>query len=158
MLNRLTDDNLPMSALNKAVLHAGIAYLARREHSEKELIEKLQRKEFHLSDISPVITYLQENNYQSDERYTESYSRNRVSKGFGWQYIKNALKQQGISQEIVQNQYKSSEIDWYLQAELAYNKRFGSSTIKDQKDKAKRIRFLQYRGFTMDEILEVVNL
>ena len=57
----------------------------------------------------------------------------------------------------MQDQYKNIEIDWYLQAELAYNKRFGTRYIKDQKDKAKRMRFLQYRGFTMDEINEVVS-
>ena len=45
-----------MGSLNKAVLHAGIAYLARREHSEKELIDKLQRKAFLLIEISPVIS------------------------------------------------------------------------------------------------------
>jgi hypothetical protein len=32
-----------------------------------------------------------------------------------------------ISATIIQNLRESCEIDWYLQAELAYNKRFGIS-------------------------------
>jgi regulatory protein len=30
---------------------------------------------------------------------------------------------------------KNQQIDWYLQAELAYNKRFGDIEFKDPKDK-----------------------
>lgn len=143
--------------LNKSILHLGVSLLARREHSTKELTDKLKRKNFLLEEVQDVVQYLQDKDYQSDERYTDSYIRNRVNKGYGWQFIKNALSQQGISREIIQDQYKKCEIDWYLQAELAYNKRFSVHDIKDQKDKAKRIRFLQYRGFTMEEILAVVE-
>jgi len=49
----------------------------------------------------------------------------------------------------------NQEIDWYIQAELAYNKRFDSSIVVDKKDKAKRVRFLQYRGFSTDEIMSL---
>lgn len=71
--------------------------------------------------------------------------------------LKNALKLQGVNHEIITELNKNDEIDWYLQAELAYNKRFGTNTISDQKDKAKRIRFLQYRGFSTDQIMAVLN-
>ena len=54
----------------------------------------------------------------------------------------------GIIKELKKNQ----QIDWYLQAELAYNKCFGESDDKDQKNKAKRIRFIQHLGFSFDEI------
>ena len=37
---------------------------------------------------------------------------------------------------------KNQQIDWYLQAELAYNKRFGDIEFKDPKDKVQRIRFI----------------
>lgn len=143
--------------LKKEILHSAIAYLSRREHSTKELIEKLERKDFYISDILPVIDYLQVENYQSDERFAESYIRHRINKGYGWQYIQNELSLRGVSREIISEQRKNSEIDWYLQAELAYNKRFSFRDINDQKDKAKRIRFLQYRGFSMDEIMHCIK-
>lgn len=63
----------------------------------------------------------------------------------------------GGSGEIVQKLLRNHEIDWYLQAELAYNKRFGASLIKDQNDKAKRMRFMQPRGFSTDEIMTLLN-
>ena len=143
--------------MNKDILHLGIALLSRREHAEKELVEKMKQRKFFEDDIYPVIAFLQQENYQSDQRYAESYCRNRIARGYGWRYIKNALKLQGVNHEIITELNKNDEIDWYLQAELAYNKRFGTNTISDQKDKAKRIRFLQYRGFSTDQIMAVLN-
>ena len=48
----------------------------------------------------------------------------RVNRGFGWFYIKNELNLKGVCVTIINELNKNHEIDWYLQAELAYNKRF----------------------------------
>ncbi|MBA6364078.1 RecX family transcriptional regulator, partial [Colwellia sp. BRX8-8] len=69
----------------------------------------------------------------------------------------NELEQKGVCDTIIVELSKNQQIDWYLQAELAYNKRFGESTIKDQKDKLKRIRFMQSRGFSSDEIMILIK-
>ncbi|MBL4911422.1 MAG: recombination regulator RecX [Alteromonadaceae bacterium] len=143
--------------MNTNVLHSAINYLSRREHSANELVDKLRAKEYSLSDITPVIEHLQQNNYQSDQRYAECIVRHRVTKGYGWQYIKQALKQKGVCESIINQEYKNQQIDWYLQAELAYNKRFGDSEIKDKKDKAKRLRFMQSRGFSFEQILALIK-
>jgi len=143
--------------LNTDVLHSAINYLSRREHSADELTDKLRAKEFSLTDITPVIEHLQQKNYQSDQRYAECIIRNRVIKGYGWQYIKQALKQKGVCENIINQEHKNQQIDWYLQAELAYNKRFGETKIIDKKDKAKRLRFMQSRGFSFDEIFALLK-
>jgi hypothetical protein len=67
---------------------------------------------------------------------------------------------------------KSCEIDWYLQAELAYNKRFAindsadinlddSLDKKPSKSLLKNIKprkfILQYRDFSTDEIIAVIE-
>jgi regulatory protein len=143
--------------LNTQILHSAINYLSRREHSSNELSEKLRVKGFLSADIEPVIEYLQEKNYQSDQRYAQSIIRNRVNKGYGWLYIKQALLYKGVCENIIEQQGKNQQIDWYLQAELAYNKRFGELDIKDQKDKAKRLRFMQSRGFSVEQIFTIIN-
>lgn len=160
-------------ALKQTALHFAVGLLARREHSEAELIEKLSAREFSNVDIDETIELLHEKDYLSDERFAASCCRYRANRGYGWHYIVNELKQKGVCTTIIQNLRESCEIDWYLQAELAYNKRFG---IKDsaeinlddsldkktkqkliEKDKAKKIRFLQYRGFSTDEIITVIE-
>lgn len=145
----------------QTALHCGVGLLARREHSEFELRQKLNTREFNPDDIDTAIERLLDKDYLSDTRFAQSTCRYRVNRGYGWRYIANELKQKGVCSTIIQQLQNNCEIDWYLQAELAYNKRFGESSVKDpqdsQKEKAKKIRFLQYRGFSTDEIFAIVN-
>ena len=158
------DDNqnsLKKKTSKQTALHCSVGLLARREHSEFELRQKLHSREFEANDIDIAIERLLDKDYLSDLRFAQSTFRHRVNRGYGWRYIANELKQKGVCSTIVQNLQNNCEIDWYLQAELAYNKRFGEVLVKDpqaaQKEKAKRIRFLQYRGFSTDEIFALVN-
>jgi len=145
----------------QTALHCGVGLLARREHSEFELRKKLKVREFEEADIDIAIDRLLEKDYLSDSRFAISTCRYRANRGYGWRYIANELKQKGVCSIIIQELQNNCEIDWYLQVELAYNKRFGESRVKDpkqaQKEQAKKIRFLQYRGFSHDEIFSVVN-
>jgi len=145
----------------QTALHCGVGLLARREHSEFELRQKLSTREFALDDIEVAIERLLEKDYLSDTRFAVSTCRYRTNRGYGWRYIVNELKQKGVCSTIIQQLHKNCGIDWYLQAELAYNKRFGEYEVKPhlvtQKEKAKRIRFLQYRGFSTDEIFAIIN-
>ena len=143
--------------MKSTALQCAVGLLARREHSELEIQQKLKQREYLQSDIDAAISQLLEKKYLSDNRFAETVCRYRSNRGYGWQYIANELKQKGVCSTIIHQLHKNCEIDWYLQAELAYNKRFGIKTICDQKDRAKRIRFLQYRGFSTEEILAVVN-
>lgn len=132
--------------------------LSRREHSVKELSQKLSTKSFEQDDITPVIAFLLENDYLSNIRFAESLIRNKVSRGYGWQYIRQALKQKGVSSDIYKPVLAEQDVDWYQQASAVYQKKYGDSEIKDQKDKAKRLRFLQYRGFSIEECLAALKL
>lgn len=146
----------------QTALHCGVGLLARREHSEFELRKKLKVREFEDIDIEAAIERLLEKNYLSDSRFATSTCRYRANRGYGWRYIENELKQKGVCSRIIQELRNNCEIDWYLQAELAYNKRFGERQIKEpkdaQKEQAKKIRFLQYRGFSHDEIFAIVSI
>ena len=141
----------------KELLHQAIALLARREHSSKELQQKLLRRGYLLDDIKEVLQFVQEKNYQSDIRAADCIFRNRLSRGYGWQYIESEMVQKGVTFEIIDSIRQAAEIDWQHQAMLVYSKKYGDDKIVDQKEKAKRIRFLQYRGFSLDEIMSVVN-
>jgi len=143
--------------MNNKILQSAIQYLSRREHSALELLGKLELKGFARDEINEVIVQLQQNNYLSDERYAECVLRNRVNKGFGKRYIDQALKLKGVSETIINALMKNQQIDWYVQAELAYNKRFANVAVADIKDKARRVRFLQSRGFASDEIFSLFS-
>ena len=138
-------------------MHKSVDLLSRREHSIKELQQKLLQRDYLAEEIAEVITYLVDNNYLSDQRYSESVFRLRVNKGFGKYYIEHELRQKGISNSMINVLNQQQMIDWTAQAAVAYQKKYADSTIKDQKEKAKRVRFLRSRGFSTDEILTVIN-
>jgi regulatory protein len=143
--------------VNNKILQAAIRYLARREYSTKELQQRLHAKAYDADEITEVLAELRKNNYQNDGRFAEGVIRNRVNRGYGWHYIEQELKQKGISNDLISELRNNQQIDWYNIAELAYNKRFGDSAIVDIKDKAKRLRFLQARGFANDDIFTLLS-
>ena len=169
MTENVNQDSISKKSKKQTSLHCGVGLLARREHSEFELRQKLTSREFSADDIENAIERLLEKDYLSDTRFAQSTCRYRVSRGYGWRYIANELKQKGVCSIIIQQLQNNCEIDWYLQAELAYNKRFGDKcAVIDncenqldrkavQKDKAKKIRFLPYRGYSSDEITELLD-
>lgn len=67
------------------------------------------------------------------------------------------MVQKGVSHAIIGELNENSEVDWYLQAKLAYNKRFGAKAISDTNDEVTRIRLMQYRGFSTDQIMTLAN-
>lgn len=127
--------------------------LARREHSIAELVRKLST-DFDHDDIIMVINKLTKANLQSDQRFAENYLRYRSQRGFGYQKIRQELKERGVDTELISDALAESDIDWFTLAAGVRCKRFGEQQPVDYKDRAKQQRFLQYRGFTHEHITE----
>ena len=66
--------------------------LSRREHSFKEVIDKLKNRVDSREKLFQELTKLKEENLQSDERFAESYTTSRSVKGFGPEKISFELK------------------------------------------------------------------
>ena len=47
---------------------------------------------------------------------------------------------------------QSNDIDWFALAADVAKRKFGFKSAQDQKAKAKRVRFMQYRGFNFEQI------
>ncbi|PHS69562.1 MAG: RecX family transcriptional regulator [Methylophaga sp.] len=131
--------------------------LARREHSIKELTTKLLTAEFEIDDINDIISKLTESDLQSDSRFAEDYLRYRSNRGFGSQRIRQELKERGVADDIINAALKEADIDWFSLAMTVRCRRFGEQSPDDYKDRAKQQRFLQYRGFTHEQITESFN-
>ncbi len=50
-----------------------------------------------------------------------------------------------------------ADIDWYELLQQLYSRRYRDIEPADQKERAKRMRFLQYRGFSFDLIRQVLS-
>jgi len=129
---------------------AAMDLLARREHLQRELQIKLNKRFGECSHIGQVLSQLQQEGLQSDERYCESYVRQRAGKGYGPDRIRMEMRQKGAASELVKLALVAAEVDWLALARGARCKKFGASTPTELKDKSRQLRFLQYRGFASD--------
>ncbi len=134
-----------------------VRLLSRREHSAFEIRDKLQKRDFDEAEIEQAIIELQQGGWLSDERFAEAYIRMRQLKGFGPIRIAMELNERGVKESIVEQYLRPENDHWQQTLEQQYQKKYKNSAIADYTDKAKRIRFLQYRGFPLDAIYRVVS-
>lgn len=134
-----------------------VRLLSRREHSAFEIRAKLTKREFDNSEIEQAIVELIQGDWLSDERFAEAYIRMRQLKGFGPIRISIELNERGVNESIVETYLHAGETSWSQTLVEQYKKKYKNKAIEDYNDKAKRIRFLQYRGFSLDGIYQVVK-
>lgn len=124
--------------------------LARREHSRLELSNKMLRH-FDRTDINPTLDRLTDQDLQSDERFAQSFTRERMLRGYGPSRIEAELQQRGVADSLATGAIDSIPVEegtsWRALGYEVLLKKFGSLKADSLKDKSKRLRFLQYRGF-----------
>ena len=147
----MTELEFPVTKLRDVRL-AAMNMLARREHSCAELKRKLQAKSYPRDVIDAVLSQLQAENLQNDSRFTESYVRFRVQKGFGPLKSQQELKERGVDEDLIRIFIDMSDERWIEAAEVARIKRFGIALPKDAKNRVKQMRFLQYRGYSHEHM------
>ena len=137
----------------KQLWQSALNVLSRREHSRKELQQKLARTLNEPEAIDAVLNRLEEDGLVSDTRFTESFIRMHLGRGHGPMRIRQALEQKGVEEEVVSTALEEANPDWFELAETTRVKKFGDSLPSDHKEKARQVRFLQYRGFPINVIM-----
>jgi len=126
--------------------------LARREHSRDELCRKLEKVGFDAEVAFDAINKLRDEGLQSDERFVEAFVQSRISQGKGPERIRAELGQKGVHDAVVEEALQNSGANWYEMAREIRAAKFGPESPGDFKEKARQMRFLQYRGFGSDHI------
>lgn len=140
----------------KEIRRKAMDLLARREHSLVELRRKLYGKGYDEQIVDAELQKLAHERLLSDERFAESYVNFRSKKGFGPLRIKQELKEKGVSETLI-NAVMDNDTLWQALAEDVREKRFGGVFPQDYKEKAKQMRFLQYRGFTNEQLRQLFD-
>ncbi|MGB8376956.1 MAG: regulatory protein RecX, partial [Rhodanobacteraceae bacterium] len=100
-----------------------LAWLARREQSERELKTKLAARGCAGVEVNHAIARLQEQGYQSDTRFAEALSRARSGQGYGPNRIRAELKNHGIEGGVVEAALAALDIDWQASARAQLRRR-----------------------------------
>lgn len=144
-ISKKTDLNY-QEAKDKALRLLGV-----RDHSEKELSDKLKRAGASDEDIEKILEFLREYGMVNDERFAKTYCEYlHTVKRFGKKKIEYELKSKGIDSIYVQEALE--EIEEYTDEELIpmIEKRLKGDFSTKQKNKVKR--YFYNRGFSMTDV------
>jgi regulatory protein len=134
-----------------AALAAAVTLLARREFCSIELGAKLAAQGFEPDAVRSALEELIERRYLDDERYTRQFVVIHAERGQGPLRIRRDLAQLGLPAALIETQL-GSHGEWASLARQVLTRRFGAKAARSWPEKARRMRFLQYRGFSTDDI------
>ena len=136
------------------IYNKSLDLLSRREHSIKEIKEKLLLRFDDKEIVNSVLNKLKENNLVNNARFAEAYVSNRKRKGFGPKKISYELLSKGVNESVIES-IIAEEGGWNKSAKLAFIKKFRDGPSSDTKEMLKQKNFLQNRGFGFKEIESV---
>lgn len=140
--------------INKISLKArALRYLAAREHSRKELAGKLATYLQVGDDLEALLDWLQTQGYLSETRFAEALVRQRAPR-YGASRILHELQNRGIDGDDLEAAKFVLAEGEVGRAVGVWEKKFGTQPA-DMNERAKQIRFMQNRGFSLDVIRKV---
>jgi len=134
-----------------------LGMLGRREYARAELQQRLTKRFGDEAPVGALLDWLEEQRFLDDTRYAGMLVRSRIERGQGPLRIRQILQQNGIGNGLAEQALAGSGCDWFALAAETCRRRFGAGPPADLKDKARRLRFLQYRGFTADQCFEALD-
>ena len=149
-----------MAKRGQKIRLSAMNFLARREHSFKEVVFKL-RKRFEDSDdqIIEEVDRLRSEGLQSDYRMASEYIHFRSKRGIGPKKIKAELRLKGVSDRLIEQVFSESGVDWRLVLESVIEKKTsqGGLALDTLERKHKVMNFLQKKGFESDQIRDFIR-
>lgn len=144
-------DDLPL-ALRRSAMNL----LARREHSRRELTDKLGSR---YRDIDPAqlesalnltLDRLEADGLLSELRFTEAYIHSRIGRGFGPLSIRYDLRQRGVDDESIQALLPADDEFWVEQLAQVLRRKYDADTLASREPRTvqKVQRFVISRGFS----------
>lgn len=143
---------------HKKIKTAAYRLLARREYSTCRIKQKLLSKGYAEEEVVIALEALGHEGVLSDQRFVESYLHYRQSRGYGPQRIRQELLAHGISKGMIEDQLDITDNTWFAEAKRVWQKRFRGKLPSDMKERSKQVHFLQYRGFTQEQIENIFDL
>ena len=133
------------------------------EHCESEVREKLQKVAMPAADIQRIVDRLYDDDYLNTTRYCRAFSRDKLRFAhWGRIKIQQALRMKGLPDADIRQALNDldEELGEEYRSILEEALEQKSRTLHDEDDSTRRgklIRFAASRGFTPDEILDIIN-
>jgi regulatory protein len=140
----------PLSLRNRA-----LGLLARREHSRAELRRKLAPKVEEGEDLEALLDDLVQRGWLSDQRFVEQTVRAKARR-MGASRIAHDLRAKGVDEMLIAAGVATAKPGEADSLKDLWMRRFGRPP-GDVTEKARQVRFLQSRGFSLESILRLLR-
>jgi len=130
-------------------------FLARREHSRQELSRKLERVAAEGDNVELVLDELSAKGWLSDSRYAEQSVRAKARR-YGPLKVAHDLRAKGVGDEAIADAFRAAGVDGAANMDSVWRARF-STAPSNERERARQARFLQGRGFALDEVLRFLR-
>jgi regulatory protein len=140
----------------KRALSYAISLLSKRDYSVKELIKKVKVKFPNLKEeeLKLIEGELLENKFLDEKRAVINYFLSKIERGWGKRKIKGNLLKLGFPEELIDEVFLTVPFDYsFIVQEL--EKRY---RLKNRKERERAKRFLLQRGFSFQEIHEILRM
>ena len=139
----------------------GLKMLGRRELSEKQIRQRLARKEHSPEDIDEAVARLREERAINDRRVAEAIARSETSlRQRGKIRVRMQIERAGIAKETAKAAIDAvfGDIDDAALLESSLRKRLrGRESIADQREFQRLFRYLLGQGFESDRVMKALK-
>ena len=132
-----------------------LGLLARREHTRTELQRKLGLYAEDPQALADLLDDLSRRGWLSDVRFAEALVQSKQAK-FGTTRLAYELRDRGVADSVIREQLSDLKETELARAHQVWLSKFGVIPA-DAKARAKQMRFLQSRGFSLEVIGKVVR-
>lgn len=148
------------SLTDEVILDRLRSFCAYRERSEYEIIQHSRKWQLPAEKIHQFILQLKKEDFLNEQRFAKSFSEGKLRiKGWGKLKVKQALRQKGIKDSLVETSIHDLSEEEY-NASLKKNLEKKAATLKKfsvQQQKQKLIQFLLQKGFESDLVWKNVS-
>ncbi|RJG05204.1 recombination regulator RecX [Noviherbaspirillum cavernae] len=144
-----------MAKMQMSLKARALKYLSSREHSRLELARKLSLYAQERDDVESLLDWLENSRFLSESRFSESMVNRRAAR-FGNSRIMSELQSHGIDSDVLEGIKADLSQTEVARAREVWDRKFGHPP-EDASERARQMRFLQQRGFSMSAIRAAIR-
>jgi regulatory protein len=141
-------------AMKPSLKGRALRLLSQREHSRKELEQKLKPHEEMPGELAEALDFLAAKDFINEKRVVESVVNRRSSK-LGAARVRQELMAKGLTADDIAEAVEAMRGTELERALVVWRKKFGAPP-SDASERGKQVRFLVSRGFAAEVVRRVV--
>ena len=142
--------------MDKRTLRAqAIRLLATREYARAELERRLVGTGADPGEVRSTLDDLSAQGLLSNQRFARAFVVQKAGR-FSRRTIASGLKAKGVAADDIDEALRDADLDDDAALKTLWQRRFGQPPA-DDREKARQVRYLQARGFSLSAILKLLR-